>query len=293
VDDPQKKVEDVIIVARRGPFEAKFDKKEFKDIEMYLDREAFAQELQRIGPQLAAVGQDPATLADATFPVLAKPATAPTRARLLFRFLSSPHSIHSGPDGRISRLTVTENILVERDGDVAAKATSNTAELDVDTMIFAIGDVADPSLGLPYASSGYVTNADPADPKRAAYEVFDPQRTAVLDGSYVVGWARKASEGLVGIARHDGEQGAAHILKYLENAPEANTASFEHILSSLQNKGLSVVLKSDLEYLARAEELRARQSGQTWFKFSDDAAMLAAIEEHKKLSESVSGQTVG
>ncbi len=53
------------------------------------------------------------------------------------------------------------------------------------------------------------------------------------------------------------------------------------------------MLKSDLEYLARAEELRARQSGQTWFKFSDDAAMLAAIEEQKKLSESVSGQSVG
>jgi ferredoxin--NADP+ reductase len=293
VDDPQKKTEDVVIVARRGPFEAKFDKKEFKEIEMYLDREAFAQELQRIGPQLAAVGQDPAALANATFPVLAKPATAPTPARLLFRFLSSPHSIHSGTDGRINRLTVTENILVERDGDVAAKATSSTAELEVDTMIFAIGDVADPSLGLPYASAGYVTNVDPADPKRAGYEVFDPQRTAVLDGSYVVGWARKASEGLVGIARHDGEQGASHILKYLENAPETSTASFEQILSSLQNKGLSVVLKSDLEYLARAEELRAQQSGQTWFKFSDDTAMLAAIEEQKKRSENVSGQSVG
>lgn len=283
VDEPLKQVEDVIIVARRGPFEAKFDKKEFKDIESYLDREAFADELQRIGPQLAAVGQDPAALAEATFPVLAKPATARTHPRLLFRFLNSPHSIRSGPDGRMNRLTVTDNILVERDGDVAAKATSATSDLDVDTMIFAIGDVADPALGLPYAASGYVTNTDEADPKRAAYEVFDPRNASVLDGIYVVGWARKASEGLVGIARHDGEQGAMHVLKYLESAPVTGSASYQEILHSLQANGLRIVQKSDLEHLARAEELRAQQSGQPWFKFGEDEAMLDAIEEQKQL----------
>ena len=284
VDDPAKNTEEVIIVARRGPFEAKFDKKEFKDIEMYLDREAFSEELERIGPQLGAVGQDPAHLAEATFPVLAKPAAGPAHPRLLFRFLSSPHSIHADATGRIHRLTVTENILVERDGDVAAKATDKTAELKVDTMIFAIGDVADPHLGLPYGSSGYVTNVDPGDPKRSAYEVFDPQNGGVLEGIYVVGWARKASEGLVGIARHDAEQGAVHVLKYLETAPPRNSTPVSEILQSLKSKVPSMVMKADLEHLARAEELEAQKRGVPWFKFSDDEAMLAAIEEQKSKS---------
>src|SRR5258708_12469234 len=99
IDDPKKITEEVIVVARRGPFEAKFDKKEFNYIEKFLDRQAFDEELQRIQPQLTAVGQDISKLAEDTFPVLAKPpeAPAPAHAPLPFRFLSSPQPIPPHP----------------------------------------------------------------------------------------------------------------------------------------------------------------------------------------------------
>jgi ferredoxin/flavodoxin---NADP+ reductase len=281
VDDPCKRTEEVIIVARRGPFEAKFDKKEFAYIEMHLDHVAFREELRRIEPMLTAVGQDIATLPDATFPVLKKPATHTPHPRLLFRFLNSPQTIHTGSDGQINRITLTENVLVQRDGDVAAKATDKTFDLEVDTMIFAIGDVADPALGLPYGKDSYVTHADPADPARSAYEVFDPQTGKVLEGIYVLGWARKASEGLVGIARHDGEVGAAHVLTFLEGVPDKTALSVEDIRSRVQSKGIRTVTKADLEHLARAEEREAQRRGATWFKFADDEAMLRAIDEEK------------
>src|SRR5260370_4275139 len=86
VDDPKQTTEEVIVVARRGPVEAKFDKKEFNYIEEFLDRKAFNAELERIHPQLAAVGQDPAKLAEETFPVLAKPPQDVARAPLRFLF---------------------------------------------------------------------------------------------------------------------------------------------------------------------------------------------------------------
>jgi len=283
VDDPTKTTEEVIVVARRGPFEAKFDKKEFAFVENYLDRAAFAAELERIQPQLAAVGQDISKLAEETFPVLAKPPQEVPGGRLRFRFLCSPQSIHSGPDGRIARLTVVENVLQERDGNIACKATDKTADLEVDTMIFAIGDVADPSLGLPYDRDAYVTNPSPGeDPKRAGcYELFDPKTGQVLEGMYAVGWARKASEGLVGIARHDGEVGAAHVLKYLEGVGDGNCVPAQQVREHLEGRGLRLVDKADLELLARAEEEIARERGLSWFKFAEDEAMLAAIDEHK------------
>src|SRR5579872_806370 len=122
VDAPEKP-ETVTIVARRGPFEAKFDKKEFAFVEHYLDREAFHAELERIRPQLEAVGQDASKLPEDTFPILAKPRIEPPGSgRLLFRFLSSPYSIHSNSEGRIQRLRVTENALVQRDDSIACKA---------------------------------------------------------------------------------------------------------------------------------------------------------------------------
>lgn len=288
VDDPSHAAEEVIVVARRGPFEAKFDHKEFDHIEMFLDRQAFAGELARVKDRLAAVGQDIDKLpAEDAFQVLNKPEQRnPTGAKLSFRFLTSPREIRAGADGRIDRLTLTENFLVARDGGTACKPTERIMDLDVDTMIFAIGDVVDPSFGLPAGSGAYITNPDSGDPKRAAYEVFDPGGGKVMEGTYVVGWARKASEGLVGVARFDAEQGAAHILKYLDSAPENSAASADEIFRRLDRTGVTVVTKDDLALLARAEEEQARQRNLPSFKFADNATMLSMIEREKAKASS-------
>jgi serine/threonine-protein kinase RsbW len=163
---------------------------------------------------------------------------------------------------------------------VAAKATDETAKIDVDTVIFAIGDVHDATLGMPTGATGYVTR-DSADPKQTAYEVFDPQKGQILDGIYVVGWARRASDGLVGIARHDAERGAEHILEYLKRVPETDSLSPRQVHQYLEDKGVRVVNNSDLGDLGKVEESEAKRRGLTHFKFNDDASMLAAIEREK------------
>src|SRR4029077_14373226 len=127
LDAPVKTAEEVVVVARRGPFEAKFDQKEFDHVEQFLDRTAFDDELRRIQPKLSAIGQDISKLADETFPVLSKPPQDVTGPRLRFRFLCSPQEIHADAAGRINRLSVIENILAERDGSIACKATDQLA----------------------------------------------------------------------------------------------------------------------------------------------------------------------
>ncbi len=281
LDDPERQTEEVYVVARRGPFEAKFDEKEFVYIEDYLDRADFQDELKRVKERVANAGQDITKVADTTFPVLAKPEKGLRLPRLRFRFLSSPKEIKAGPDGRIERLVLTENLLVPRNGGTAAKATDKTFDLDVDTMIFAIGDVADPRVGLPYQSGAYVTNPAGNGNESGLYEVFDPQRERVIEGTYVVGWARKASEGLVGIARQDAERGAVHVLKYLDGAPDKRGASLQDIARTFDQRGLQVVDKDDLVFLGRAEEKLAKERGVPSFKFADNDKMLAAIEEEK------------
>ena len=291
VDDPKKTTEEVIVVARRGPFEAKFDAKEFNYVENHFDRKAFEKELERIQPQLSAVGQDTSKLAEETFPVLKKPAAEGEiqGGRFSFRFLCQPKEIHADANGRINRLTVTENVLAERDGSIACKATEKTAEIEVDTMIFAIGDVADPAVGLPYNRDSYVTNPNLGeDPKGSpAYEIFDPATGEVLEGMYAVGWARKASDGLVGIARHDGEVGAAHVLKFLESQPDGNALSAEEIRREMEQRNIRVVDKADIECLTRVEEKMAKERGRTWFKFDKDEDMLKAIDAEKTKAVSV------
>jgi ferredoxin--NADP+ reductase len=289
LDDPTHTAEEIIVIARRGPLEAKFDDKEFAHIHMYLDRQAFQQELLRVQDRMTAVGQDIARVAQETFVCLSKfPDEPKITPRLTFRFLNSPVSITPGPDGRIARLTVAENILVERNGGIAAKATDQTTELDVDTMIFAIGDMHDPSVGLPYGNDGYVTNAVEADPS-ACYQVFDPACTTNCEGLFVVGWARKPSEGLVGIARHDGEVGAACVAQYLSGIEPPASASAEEVARTLQAKGVRLVSKSDLGLLGKAEEREAQARGVNYFKYSDDEVMLSAIKQEKSTSAPARG----
>jgi ferredoxin--NADP+ reductase len=284
LDDPAHNAEEIIVVARRGPLEAKFDDKEFEHIHMYLDRQAFQNELLRVQERMTVVGQDIKKVPEETFLCLAKhPEQQSVGPRLTFRFMNSPVAIIPGPDGRIARLTVAENILVDRNGNIAAKTTDQTNELEVDTMIFAIGDMHDSSLGLPFGKEGYVTNPALADPK-ASYEVFDPTCGNVAEGMFVLGWARKPSEGLVGIARHDGEVGAAYVAQYLSGKQAPQSASADEIARGLEAKGVQFVSKTDLSLLAKAEEREAQSRGVAYYKFSDDVVMLKAIQQERSAS---------
>ncbi len=286
-DSPKRRTEEVIVVARRGPFEAKFDEKEIEHVDMHLDRQEFLKELERVKDRCAACGQDasPEKVAEATFPFLKKTDLKSIPPKLSFRFLSSPKEIIAGPDGRIQKLVVTENLLVPKGTGTAAKATDQTAVLDVDTMIFAIGDKHDPKVGLPMGPEGYATKPAPPDSKDPVYQVYDPAAGTLLEGIYVAGWARRASDGLVGIARHDGEVGAAHVLEYLKTVPEKAALTPEQIQAKLQAKGLRVVSKSDLELLGRVETREAQQRGLNYFKYSDDESMLKAIEAEKRATK--------
>ncbi|TAM82735.1 MAG: hypothetical protein EPN47_08770 [Acidobacteria bacterium] len=278
IDQPGPKPDEVTVIARRGPYEVKFDRKEFDEVETFLDRRVFQGELGRVAEACKAVGQDVSQVADTCFPWLKSQLENPPASKLAFRFLCSPLGIESGADGRIARLQIVENILVADGESTRPKATDTQALLDIDTLIFAIGDMADPGVGLPYARNSYVTHSDPADPDRSAYEVFDPATGTVVDGVFVVGWARKASEGLVGKARFDAEHGVEHVLKYLERSGKCASAPVSEILGELRGKGIEAVTKEDVTLLSQIELQQAQSLGLPEFKFSTNEEMLRAIE---------------
>jgi len=283
-DCPEKRTEEVIIVARRGPYEAKFDRKEFEHAEMHVVREEFLEELERVKDRCAACGQEctPERLAEATFPFLKEADLKSVPPKLKFRFLSSPKEILPGSDGRIEKLVVTENFLVPKGDGTAAKGSDQMAVLEVDTMIFAIGDKPDPNLGLPMGGEGYHTLSNPNAPKERVFQVSDPATSAPLDGTFVVGWARRASEGLVGLARNDGEVGAAKVLEYLQSVPDKGGASLEEVRAKLESKNLRVVDKAALELLGRAEAREAAKRGLPSWKWEDDATMLSIIDAERQ-----------
>ncbi len=284
-DDPNHVAENVVIIARRGPLEIKFDEKEIGYLERHISREELRAELARVRERCERCNQNvsPEKVFESHFRHLKDPNFTFVPPRLSFRFLSSPTAIIPGADGRIAQIEVAENDLVlKNNGDTAAVSTRQIATLDIDTLIFAIGDKHDTRIGLPMGPEGYATKPDPEHPKEPVFEVWDPETSTTLSGTYVVGWARRASTGLVGIARHDGELGAAKAIEYVKDLPEKSTLSEVEILGQLEEKGLRPVTKEDLILLDAAERRVAAGLQVTYFKFSENEVMYKAIDEEKE-----------
>jgi ferredoxin--NADP+ reductase len=270
--------DEVIAVARRGPFEKAYDDREFEDIEDAFDRQLYRQEIERIRPRLEAVGQDPEELLRA---LAARPEPHPrARTRFRFRFLAAPKRVLS-EGGRVVALEVEETCL-ERKGDrIVAAGTGELSRLPCDTVVFAVGDRVDESVGLPYRDGLYLTAPDSTGDPAGPYQVWNPERNEPLDRVYVVGWARRASEGVVGRARLDAETGVKHILAKLAMLPKRSAQEADALIGRmvelLKRRGVKVVTYADVQRLEAVERERAAAAKVEEFKFASDGEMIEVL----------------
>lgn len=275
-------VDEVIAVARRGPAEVKFTKKEMLPVVCHIDHEALRAEVERVAPVMRSVGQDPDAALAYILSAADKGIPPTTQTRFTFQFLASPKRMLGDERGQVCGLEVEDTTLVRTNGDTKAKGLGTTRVLDVDTVIFCIGDRVDEHVGLPVEWNEFVKNPQPRFPVDGiSYEAYDPAANAPIEGVFVAGWARKASEGLVGVARKDGEQGAQAVLQYLATQPAvpAVEALVERTQHKLAGLGKPIVTKPDWQRLEAVEAAEAQRQGLEFFKFGSNAEMLAVLEK--------------
>jgi len=274
-----KKVSEVTVVARRGPKEKAYDDNEFEVVEQYLDNEDMRREIQKIGPRLEAAGQN----VEEILKTFVKETTPPPDCRLRFRYLWSPHQVIGNAQGRVSALEVEENDLVLQDGRTVAKGTGRLSRIDLDCVIYAIGDQVDSAIGLPFSRGAFVTSPEktPGNPSPSLYQPYDPETRKALEGIYLVGWSRNASVGLVGVAKKDAETGMRVVNDYLAStegfAPAVADQKIEALVRTLEQNRASFVSKSDIEALEAVEKEEARRRNTWEYKFSSDEEMLSVI----------------
>ena len=282
--------DEIVAIARRGPFEKAYEDKEFEDIEDAFDLPLYRQELERIRPRMEAVGQKPGDLLMA---LAARPEPAePTRARLRFRFLASPKRViaeggaEGGADGgaeggRVVALEVEETRLERKGERINAVGTGAVSRIPCDTVVFAVGDRVDERFGLPYKEGLYVTAPSAEQDPAAAYQVWDPEKGQPLAGIFVVGWARRASDGVVGRAKLDAETGIKHVLAWLQARPKRPTAEALRVLDAvsgaLEIAGASPVTYADVLLIEAEERARAALARVEELKFKSDDEMLALL----------------
>ncbi len=270
------KAEEIIAVVRRGPGEVNFTKEEMTRTIANLDMEAFEAEMKRVLPALQAVNQDPEIGRHKVLDALPKAEPKSSDSRFRFEFLTSPVQM-IGENGWLAKFEVEDNILVAKDNDLKARGTGHKRILDVEAVIFAIGDKVDNSFGLPTASNAFVLNPSPRFPiDGISYEAFDPDADAPIQDVFVGGWARKASQGLVGYARKDGTNASKAVWQYLQSL-QPTIPNLEEVAEKMRGLSKPIVTKENIQTLEAAEAAEAQKRGLEEFKFATNEDMLQAM----------------
>ena len=274
------KVDQVIAVARRGPAEVKFAKKELESVARNLDLEDLEAEFDRVGPVMKAAGQDVEAARSYFYSALPKAFEPVSRTRFRFEFLASPSRILGGERGIVRGLEIEDTTLVPSEGGTYAKRLGTKRVIEADTVIFCIGDRVDETFGLPVRKNEFVKNPNPRFPVDGiSFEAYDPDLDRPIERVFVAGWSREASSGLVGVARKDGEMVTRSVLQLLEGLPplrdrDSVLQDLERNLGQLQKPVITVQHLIKLEQIERCE---AEKRGLEEFKFGSNLEMLKAL----------------
>jgi ferredoxin--NADP+ reductase len=285
-----KKVKEVTSIARRGPAERKYNPKEIRAVCDNVDQNDLAREFDRIRPRLEAAGQNADAIRSGMLGEMVKCQPAGSQTKLRFRLLSSPRRVLTDSNNRVRGLELEDTKLEPKGDDFSAVGLKTTSEFACDSVIFAVGDRVDDTLGLPFKNGSFLTNPNRTrnEPDDSLYQAYDDQTGHVLDGVFLAGWARKASEGLVGVAKRDGDRCSEVLERYLATRAPRDAAAIEENLDRLkrliEKRQPDAVHKEDLRLLIEMEEEEGKRKGIIeGFKFPTNQQMLAAIR-HRKIS---------
>ena len=268
-------IREVLVLARRGPVEAKCSPPELKEIaelpgvqvvvdpaelvvdpaseaELAADRSA-AKNLE-ILRELGAVPLDP------------------SKVHVRFRFRVSPVEV-LGEQGRVVGLRVERNRLEpDSRGGARAVATGETELLPVSMVVRAIGYRSLPFLDLPYdRRAGIVPNREG--------RVVDAEGR-VQPGEYVVGWVKRGPTGLIGSNKPDAvETVAAMVADLAATEPlDPSDAAPEAVDRLLAGRGVRIVDYPAWRRLDALEVERGRAQGRPRVKFLRVEEMLRQLE---------------
>lgn len=271
-------VEEITVIIRRGPDEVKFDQKEMLPILAYLDLDDFRTEMKRVSPAMLAIDQDPEAAEHWILAGLPKACPKEHEGRILLRFMQSPKEVLSDSNGSVAGVKLERNLLKRHEDNVTAKGTGEFIQLDVDTVIFAIGDSVNDDLALPMRQNEIAHASHPRYlVEGITFEVGNPSTGDPLPGVFYAGWSRNPSTGLAGIARRDGVFAASAVAEFLSSAEKYVSTSTHELFRRLDALQVNYVNQARLKLLEADEQIKAEKLGLEEYKYSTNDEMLKVM----------------
>jgi NADPH-dependent glutamate synthase beta subunit-like oxidoreductase len=251
-------LEDVYMVGRRGPVEAKFtnvELREMGDLQECMPIIDAAQIPEEVPAEEKMSDRD-RRLKDKNLGTLrsfvdAEPAGR--KRRVHFQFYASPVEILGGDTVEAIRLEKTEL----RDG--RAVGTGETYDIPCGIVIPAIGYQGQPLDGVPFDERNGVIQNDEG---------------RVSEGVYAVGWIRRGPTGVIGTNKHDGDKASQQIQEDCADGGKTGRAGLKELLTE---KSVRWVDYSDWQKIDAAEKLAAAE-GAPRRKLTRIPEMLAVLD---------------
>jgi ferredoxin--NADP+ reductase len=226
----QSCIEDIYVLARRGPVQVKFSPieiREFADLacaDVIVDPTELALD-PRSATDLAADPEAQRNLEQLR--IFAERGVTGRPRRVHFRFLVSPVEI-LGEHGSVAAIRIEKNELRESaGGSLNAHGIGQFATIPAGLVLRSVGYKGTPLPGVAYdARRGTISNE--------AGRVLHPETGEIVQGEYVVGWAKRGPTGVIGTNKPDAAETVAQMLAdvaALPAKPQTDPAQIDVLLA--------------------------------------------------------------
>jgi ferredoxin--NADP+ reductase len=268
-------IREVVVLGRRGPLQAAYTSPEFlalahlSGVDIVID----PAELE-LDPASQALLDHPDVepslkLKYALAEEFAAKPPAEGNKRIVFKYLAAPTAL-TGTD-KVEALEYARNELVEEDGILNARPTSEIGSLPASLVLRSIGYRGQPVPDLPF------------DDKRAVVpnehgRVIGPDGLP-LTGVYVSGWIKRGPRGVIGSNRVDSEETVEGLIAdFIAGKLAAPTADRDALRALVQERQPDLVDRVGWKAIDQAERGAGKESGRPRVKFTTLADLLQAAK---------------
>jgi len=259
------RVEDIYLIGRRGPAQAKFTTKELRELGQLTQADVLIdpRELELDDASRRLLADD--AIRRRNMEVLQElaarpPAGRPRRVHL--RFMLRPVDVLG--DSRVTGLRLERTHL---DAHGNASATGDVTTLDVQLIFRSVGYRGLPVVGMPFdVGNGVIPNIH-------GRVLRDGE---VATGEYVAGWIKRGPTGVIGTNKHDANETVAALLTDAPLLPPAPVRDPDAVLQLLHDRGARVVTWDGWRAIQVTEARLGQSQGRARAKIADREWLLRA-----------------
>jgi ferredoxin--NADP+ reductase len=272
----RSKIQEIVVLGRRGPAQAAFTNPEIKELGEMVDADVIVDpgevELDPVSAEFIETADKTSRVNVEILRDFSQRAPEGKHKRIVLRFLASPVEIQG--DGKVERMIIGRNELVDQEGTLRAKDTGERDEVECGLILRSVGYTGVPIEGVPFDDEkGTILN----DGGR----VLDSHDSGHKVGHYAAGWIKRGPSGVIGTNKKDAQETIQHLIADVEAGTLNEPANPEPsaVEDLLAERGVRYVTFDDWQAIDEAEVGRGEPHGRPRVKFVRVEEMLDALGE--------------